>query len=65
MFKSVSRVDFIEEGMKIKKKERGGRLKWFMIYDLIMFLISFGVSGIIFLHIILALIFYKFYYAPG
>lgn len=37
---SHSRADYIDEQMKIQKRQRGGRLYYFMLYDFLAFLLS-------------------------
>ena len=46
LYCSKSRVENIEEKMKIRRELRGGRLTYFMIYDLVAFIISFALGCI-------------------
>lgn len=47
LFRSKGRVDFIETELKVNKGIRGGRLIYFMIYDLISFLASVTMTSIV------------------
>ena len=63
LFRSKSRLDFIDDQLKAKKRLRGGRLTHFMIYDLICFVSAVLMTGIILINPVI--IYYEVYYIPG